>query len=438
LSTARRASIAITVFVLSLALSAPEAGASTTATTRRASVKNSGAQAPDGGLYQSISGDGRFVAFDSGSALVPSDTNGETDVYVRDLRAGTTRLVSVRSNGALANGDSGYAAISANGRFVTFSSEASNLVKGDTNGVQDVFVHDRSTGTTTRVSVSTRGRQGNDDSNDQAISASGRFVTFESDATNLVRDDANGYGDVFVHDRETGKTTMVSVSSSGEQANASAGALAPGAISADGSRIVFSSEATNLVSGDTNDAQDVFVHDRGTGTTRRVSVNSQGQQGDDRSFLGSISGNGRFVAFFSPATNFVGNDTNAEGDIFVRDLAKKRTTRVSVGTAGNEANGSSSYPSISATGRYVAFDSMADDLVGNDTNDAPDIFVRDRERGKTRRVSLTRTGDEGDSNSEYPLISADGRFVAFQSLATNLIGNDTNATTDIYVRGPLT
>jgi Tol biopolymer transport system component len=401
-------------------------------------VKNSGAQAPNGALYPSISGDGRFVAFESGSALVPSDTNGETDVYVRDLRAGTTRLVSVRSNGALGNGDSGYAAISANGRFVTFSSEASNLVKGDTNGVQDVFVHDRSTGRTTRVSINTRGRQGNDHSNDQAISASGRFVTFESEATNLVRGDANGYGDVFVHDRETAKTTLVSVTSSGEQANASAGGLAPGTISADGSRIVFMSEATNLVPGDTNSAQDVFVHDRGTGTTRRVSVNSQGVQADDRSSLGSISGNGLFVAFSSPATNLVGNDANAETDIFVRDLVKKRTTRVSVGSAGTEANGSSSSPSISASGRYVAFDSMADDLIGDDTNDAPDIFVRDRESGRTRRVSLSRSGDEGDSNSEYPLISADGRFVAFQSLAANLIGSDTNAATDIYVRGPLT
>jgi Tol biopolymer transport system component len=401
-------------------------------------VKNSGAQAPNGALYPSISGDGRFVAFESGSALVPSDTNGETDVYVRDLRAGTTRLVSVRSNGALGNGDSGYAAISANGRFVTFSSEASNLVKGDTNGVQDVFVHDRSTGRTTRVSINTRGRQGNDQSNDQAISSSGRFVTFESEATNLVRGDANGYGDVFVHDRETAKTTLVSVTSSGEQANASAGGLAPGMISADGSRIVFMSEATNLVPGDTNSAQDVFVHDRGTGTTRRVSVNSQGVQADDRSSLGSISGNGLFVAFSSPATNLVGNDANAETDIFVRDLVKKRTTRVSVGSAGTEANGSSSSPSISASGRYVAFDSMADDLIGDDTNDAPDIFVRDRESGRTRRVSLSRSGDEGDSNSEYPLISADGRFVAFQSLAANLIGSDTNAATDIYVRGPLT
>ena len=437
MSTARRVCIVITGLVLTVAVSVPSAGAST-ATTRRASVKNSGAQAPNGAFYPSISGDGRFVAFESGSALVPSDTNGETDVYVRDLRAGTTRLVSVRSNGALGNGDSGYAAISANGRFVTFSSDASNLVKGDTNDVQDVFVHDRSTGRTTRASVSTRGRQGNNDSNDQAISASGRFVTFESNATNLVSDDANGYGDVFVHDREMGKTTLVSVSSSGEQANASAGGLAPGMISADGSRIVFASEATNLVPGDTNGAQDVFVHDRGTGATRRVSVDSQGVQGDDRSSLGSISGNGLFVAFFSPATNLVGNDTNAETDIFVRDLVKKRTTRVSVGTLGNEANGSSSSPSISATGRYVVFDSMADDLIGNDTNDATDVFVRDRERGNTRRVSLSRSGDEGNSNSEIPFISADGRFVAFQSLATNLIGSDTNAATDIYVRGPLT
>lgn len=429
--------LCLLTFLVSTGLHASGAGAATI-TTRRADVSSKGAESPDGGIYHSISGSGRFVAFESNSTdLVKGDTNAETDVFVRDRREGTTERVSLRSNGAQGNSWSGYSAISANGRFVAFTAEASNLVKGDGNGVQDVFIHDRVTGKTTRVSVGPGGREGNDDSAYPTISADGRFVAFSSDATNLVKGDSNGYGDFFVHDRQTGTTALISVSSSGEQANAGSSYLDAGMISADGRLIVFSSTATNLVAGDTNAVADVFVHDRVSGKTRRLSVDSSGNQGNGESGDPSISANGRFVAFDSSAMNLVGGDTNGYADIFVRDLATSTTKRISLDRTGGEADADSADPSISANGRLVAFDSSATDLVGGDTNAVTDVFVRDRKLKRTRRMSVSTAGAEGDSSSRVPFLSANGAFVAFESEATNLVGGDSNARTDIFVRGPL-
>ncbi len=412
--------------------------AGTSAKTRRASVGSQEQQSPSGGIYPSISGSGRFVVFETSAGnLVPGDTNGESDVFVRDSKAGRTERVSLRSNGAQGNSWSGYAAVSGNGRFVAFTAEASNLVQGDTNGVQDVFVHDRRTGRTTRISVNGRGRQGNDDSAYPSISATGRFVVFKSEATNLVPTDANGFEDLFVHDRATGTTRLVTVRSNGVQANASTGYINPGAISADGRFITFDSQASNLVKGDSNGVGDVFVRDVATGTTTRVSVSSTGDEGNGASHDPSISADGRFVAFPSVATNLVESDGNADQDVFVHNRKRGTTRRVSVSSADEEADGFSGYASISADGRYVAFDSFAENLIANDANNATDVFVRDRKRRTTVRVSLTNAGAEGNSSSEYPFLSMNGRFVAFQSAATNLVGNDTNAATDIYVRGPL-
>jgi Tol biopolymer transport system component len=412
--------------------------AGTPAKTRRASVGNKEQQSPNGGIYPSISGSGRFVVFETNSGnLVPGDTNTETDVFVRDRKTGKTERVSLRSNGRQANSWSGYASISANGRFVSFTSDASNLVKGDTNGVQDIFVHDRRTDRTTRISVDSRGREGNDDSSSSDISATGRFVLFTSTATDLVRNDTNGYEDLFVHDRVTGTTRLVSVRSNGNQANASVGNIDPGSISADGRFITFATTASNLVKDDDNAVADVFVRDREARRTTRVSVSSAGDESNGSSRDPCISGDGKFVAFASEATNLFGSDGNGDQDIFVHNLRRGTTRRISVSTAGDEADGFSGLPSISADGRYVAFDSFAENLITNDTNDTTDVFVRDRTRRRTVRVSLTNAGAEGNSASEYPLLSANGKFVAFQSTATNLVGNDTNATTDIYVRGPL-
>jgi Tol biopolymer transport system component len=412
--------------------------AGTPTKTRRASVGSQEQESPNGAIYPSISGSGRFVVFETNSGnLVPGDTNAESDVFVRDSESGRTERVSIRSNGAQGNSWSGYSAVSGNGRFVAFTAEASNLVQGDTNGVQDVFVHDRRTDTTTRISVNGRGRQGNDDSGYPSVSATGRFIVFSSGATNLVPNDANGFDDLFVHDRLTGTTKLVTLRSNGVQANASTNYIDPGAISADGRFITFDSPASNLVKGDTNAVGDVFVRDLANGTTTRASVSSTGDEADGASRDPSISADGSYVAFSSVATNLVGSDGNAEQDIFVRNRNRGTTRRVSVSSTGEEADGYSGYGSISDDGRYVAFDSFAENLIANDANNNTDVFVRDRKRRKTVRVSLTNAGAEGNSSSGYPFLSANGRFVAFQSEATNLVGNDTNATTDIYVRGPL-
>ena len=436
-SLRRIALIALAAAVTIVPLST-SSSAGTSVKTTRASVGSQEQQSPNGGIYPSISGSGRYVVFETNSAnLVPGDTNAESDVFVRDRKTGKTERVSVRSDGNQANSWSGYASISANGRFVSFTSDASNLVQGDTNNVQDLFVRDRRTRRTTRVSVNSRGRQGNDDSSESDISATGRFVLVSSTATNLVRNDLNGYEDLFVHDRMTGTTRLVSVRSNGAQANAAVGNIDPGSISADGRFITFYTEASNLVKDDDNAVADVFVRDRVAGKTTRVSVSSAGDEANASSRDPSISGDGTLVTFTSDATNLVGADGNAERDIFVHNRNRGTTRRISVSSADVEADGSSGYPSISADGRYVAFDTSAENLIASDTNNYIDVYVRDRKRRTTVRVSLTNAGAEGDSESSYAFISANGRFVAFQSYASNLIGTDTNATTDIYVRGPL-
>ena len=285
--------------------------------------------------------------------------------------------MSVSSSGRQGNDYSGAGglAISAKGRFVAFGSSASNLVPGDTNGFEDVFVHDRRSGRTERVSVSTTGKQGNNLSMSPSISANGRFVTFNSDASNLVPGDANGTIDVFIRDRKLGTTELISISSSGQQGN---GFNSGGAISADGRFVAFDTQADNLVPGDTNGHNDVFVRDRLKGTTERVSISSQGVQGNDLSDDAALSANGRFVVFQSYATNLVKGDTNGTVDIFVRDRDLGTTERVSVSSGGVQADRASDRGSITDGGRFVAFGSDARNLVPGDANGATDIFVRTR------------------------------------------------------------
>src|SRR5690606_33451585 len=221
---------------------------------------------------------GRYVAFTSGASnLVGGDTNGVSDVFVHDRRTGRTTLVSRSTAGVQGNNFSTGAAISADGRYVAFGSFASNLVPGDTNGTWDVFVHDRQTGVTTRVSVDSNGTEGNLPSSSPAISADGRFVAFQSDSTNLVPNDSNAATDVFLHDRQTGSTVRASIAANGADPN---GSSTGASLSATGRFIAFGSSASNLVPGDTNAAGDVFVYDRQTGTTSRVSVNSSRVQGN--------------------------------------------------------------------------------------------------------------------------------------------------------------
>lgn len=271
-----------------------------------------------------------------------------------------------------ANDDSeGIPTASGNGRFVAFRSEASNLVADDTNEVTDVFVRDNVAGTTVRISVDSAGQEANAASDLPAISDDGRFVTFRSTASNLVEGDTNGRADVFLRDTQLGLTTRVSVDSTGNQGLTDSNGAA---ISTDGQYVAFMSAAPNLVAADTNDTNDVFVHDRTTGLTTRASVDSTGVQGNDGSVWPNISGTGRYVTFVSYATNLVADDTNGLGDVFVHDTSSGKTTRVNVDAAHNQANGITGWPVISRDGVYVVFYSHATNLVPADSNGAGDFF----------------------------------------------------------------
>ncbi|MEG4632537.1 calcium-binding protein [Microcoleus sp. AR_TQ3_B6] len=404
-------------------------------TITRVSVDSAGNQAQRGPLffsYPSISADGRFVTFSSeASNLVPGDTNNSGDIFVRDLSTNTTTRVSVDSAGNQGNNRSGSSSSSGDGRFVAFQSDATNLVPGDTNNRGDIFIRDTLTNTTTRVSVDSAGNQGNSDSTTPSISADGRFVAFASNATNLVSGDTNNSRDIFLRDLLTNTTTRVSVDSAGNQANSSS--VSAPSISADGRRVAFWTDANNLVPGDTNANFDIFVRDLSTNTTARASVNSAGNQGNRDSRDPYISADGRFVGFWSSATNLVPGDNNNTQDIFVRDLLTNTTTRVSVDSAGNQGNGESFDVSISGNGRFVAFRSSAANLVPGDTNNSADIFVRDLSTNTTTRVSVDSAGNQATDGSFEVSISADGRRVAFSSRAANLVPGDTNNALDVFV-----
>ncbi len=398
-------------------------------TITRVSVDSAGNQANNDSYSPSISANGRFVAFTSAASnLVPGDTNNNNNIFVRDTLTNTTTNVSVDSAGNQGNRNSRRPSISADGRFVTFSSAASNLVPGDTNNTDDIFVRDTLTNTTTRVSVDSAGNQANDASGRPSISADGRFVAFYSDASNLVPGDTNSSGDIFVRDTLTNTTTRVSVDSAGNQQYGSRSFFNFPSISADGRFVAFDSSASNLVPGDTNGYTDIFVRDRLTNTTTRVSFDSAGNQGNSVSQTPSISPDGRFVAFESFTSNLVPGDTNSSGDIFVRDTLTNTTTRVSVDSAGNQRNFRSDNPSTSADGRFVAFESGVFNIVGTKTFD---IFVRDTLTNTTTNVSFDSAGypEEGGN----PSISADGRFVAFYASPSNVVPGDTNNTDDIFV-----
>jgi len=402
--------------------------------TWRVSVDSSGVEGDFASDWPSLSRDSRFVAFGSrASNLVPGDTNAYYDVFVHDRQNGTTTRVSVDSSGQQANGGSYFPSISADGRFVEFESDATNLVPGDISPHVDVFIHDRQTGITTRVSVDSSGAQANSSSYRAMISADGHFVTFDSDAANLVPGDFNDEQDVFVHDCQTGMTIRVSVDSSGVEGNDSS---LYSSISGDGRFVAFGSFATNLVPGDTNRKADVFVHDHQTGATTRVSVNSSGGQANNSSFVPSISADGRFVAFESDATNLVVDDTNGYCDVFRHDRQTGRTRRVSVDSSGNQGNDESSDASISADGRFVAFQSLATNLAAGDINRSLDAFRHDRQTGVTTLVSVNSSGIQGRGDSCDPSIAGDGRSVAFASVVTTLVSGDTNGVSDVFVHGP--
>jgi Tol biopolymer transport system component len=407
---------------------------------RRANVSTSGRAANGATFGAVLSASGRYVAFTSAaSTLVRRDLNGVTDIFVRDLRASRTVRLSVSSTGAESDGPSMKPSISADGQVVAFPSSATNLVSNDRNGVQDIFARDRASGTTVRVSTSGEG-EANALSLASLVSADGSAIAFSSEASNLVPGDRNGALDVFVADRPTRRLRRVSVGVLGESADRSEAS----SVDAHGRVVGFRSYASNLVPYDRNETADVFVYDSGIGRTERVNVSSDGAEADGVTFRGMVSGNGRFVGFRSRANNLVPDDTNDALDVFVYDRVTGKTTRVSVATDGAQADADGfdrssrdntfmSRPFLSANGRYAAFTSRASNLVEGDRNRRSDVFVHDLVTGRTIRASVSAAGYEADGDSFVSGISADGRVVAYTSLADNLVPRDTNGRKDVFV-----
>jgi hypothetical protein len=418
--------------------------------TRRINVPADGSQplATRDTLTGVLSSDGRYAAFSSDDwSLIPGDGNGGwADVLIRDNTQGVLDHVS----GTLeSTWPSSTPSLSTDGRFVAFSSQATNLVENDTNGYEDVFVYDRRLHKTERVSVSSNGEQANSTSGygvfrsygGVTISPDGRYVAFQSTASNLVPGDTNGKMDAFVHDRATGRTIRVSVNSNGDQTQTGT-SYTNFAFSPDNRFLFFSSDAADLVAGDTNGASDIFVHDLQSRQIQRLSVNAQGEQGNKRSYVSVCSTNGRYLAFLSLASNLMAGDTNGKMDVFVRDNTTGQIQCVSVNSQGEQGNGDCGYINlgISADGRLITFSSFASNLVENDTNGVDDVFVHDRLTGQTTRVSVSNSGEQADkrSGSLGLAMSSDGRYIAYYSEATNIVTPPTSGQGNVYLYDRLT
>jgi Tol biopolymer transport system component len=386
-------------------------------------------QANDHSGSPAISADGRYVAFSSGADnLVPGDTNEVSDIFVRDRQTGATELVSLAEDGSPANGSSDPPGISADGRWIVFASVASNLVAGDENDVSDVFVHDHQTGRTIMVSAAEGGASGNGMSMEPSISADGRWIAFTSYADNLVPEideysgeniaDTNEMADVFVYDRfGGGAIRRVSLSSDGEQSNHNSGL--PG-ISGDGRWVVFWSVADNLVPGA---GQGIYLYDRSTETIQWIADG----------FAPSISADGRWIGFLSSSRDLVSEDATCAV------LYDQQTSEIAVlGGYAKEIHGwPSSAIHFSMDGEWLAFSSVFESpdspILGDSKEWGQQVFVFAQKTGVFTLLSATPDGLPGNSYSAWPSLSGDGRWVAFQSLADNLVAGDTNGYVDVFV-----
>jgi Tol biopolymer transport system component len=399
--------------------------------TRRVSVDFRGNDPTPASYVSSLSGDGRYVAFYSfADSIVRGDSNRQADVFVRDMAQNTTVRASDNAKGEDANGYSISPSISEDGRYVAFVSLASDIVLDDGNGTQDVFLRDLLKGVTVRVSVAHTGGDADASSWEPQVSRDGRYVAFWSYASNLVPADGSGNSDVFVRDMVAGVTTRVSVDMDGGDADNTSWLPV---MTPDGRYIAFWSIASDLVPGDVAFKNDVFVRDMVAGVTTRVSVDKDGGEPELGCFDPSISADGRYVAFWSESGDLVEGDGNGVYDVFVRDMVAGTTTRVSVDPDGNDPNTESYQPSISADGRYVVYWSYASNLVEGDGNDASDVFLRDLVLGVTTRISVDPRGEDANSHSYDPWISADGAYVSYTSAAQDVTSGDNDGRYDVFM-----
>ncbi|MDQ2972891.1 MAG: hypothetical protein M3Q79_00200 [bacterium] len=404
-------------------------------TIERVSTDSAGGQVTSYWEMPLLSGSGRYLVFDSSTTnLVAGDTNSAEDVFRKDLATGAIELVSTSASGVQGNANSFKPSISVDGRFVAFHSTASNLVAVDTNGAdQDIFLKDMQTGLVKLVSSNSSGVQANGPSDTRSgVSDDGRYVVFDSLGTNLIASDTNGTYDVFLKDTVTGVTSLVSASASGVQDNS--GAIEP-TISGDGIYVAFTSFADNLVPGYTNNGGEIFVKNIQTGAIQMASTSSSGGQPNNYSYFPKLAAGGQFVAFQSEATNLVTGDTNATTDIYIKDLQTGIIRLVSADAGGTIGNGSSQTVNIavSADGQYVTFNSLATNLVTGDTNGLLDTFVKNTVSGEIVRLSVDVNGIQGNGNSFYTSISADGKYALLSSGATTLVPGDTNSISDLFL-----
>ena len=379
------------------------------------SVTVNGSRAAGSSEGGSTSADGRYVLFRSTADAVGYEGPGPVaNLFVRDQVAGTTEPVRIEMQ-------ADQAMLSANGRFVAFAS-----------GLQ-IYVHDRQSGLTQRVSVRSGGAPSLEgEYREPFISATGRYVVFVGERSDLAPEYPNDWAQVFLHDRQTRMSEAVSVNLYGGFTDDDAGAPS---VTPDGRYVVFHSQANNLVPNDIYGDYDIFVRDRQSGTTERVSVDMRGGSLTGRSLNGSISADGRYVAFWSDAPDVVPGDSQwHEPDIFVRDRLEARTERVTFGLGGTQPNSGATGAMISATGRYVMFTSDASNIVEHDTNETTDVFVRDRVARTTERVSLDSTGAQVYAPSRGSSITYGGRRVVIESAAPYIVANDFNASSDVYMR----
>lgn len=378
-----------------------------------------------------ISTDERFVVFSSEATnLASGDHNDSSDIFLRDRWLNQISRISVNNQGVEGNADSIQPVIAANGRFIAFSSKATNFVAGETNTAADIFIYDMQTQQIRGINP----LDSNGDSLNPSISADGRWVVFESTASNLVVNDTNNAADIFLFDTQANQITRISVDAGGAQGN---GTSIHPMIAANGSVVVFESEASNLVSGDTNNSSDIFLYDITTRNVQRISQATH--QADKGSYYPAVTAEGKIVVFESEATNLVANDTNGFAEIFIKDLTTGQIQRITAPN-GEPANSHEYYPSISANGRFIAFTTAATNLVGGNPNALFDLLKYDRVTQQLERLNVNVAGEQTDFQSfKLPIsLSSSGNYAVFASNATNAVYGDDNLSLDVFVHQKVT
>ena len=401
--------------------------------TKRISLDWMGNEAQSGGSGPSLSNNGRYAAFAStDNNIVPGDTDTGSDIFLRDLATGIVSLETVNPAGVQIDGADFQPRITPDGSHIVWATYTRYQPRDGDFDI-DIYLRHRVTSSIILMSIATNGRSANDDCSSPTISSDAQRVAFQSAATDLAANDTNGHSDIFVRDRPSRTTTRISNAWDGSESN---GDSYYASISGNGQLVAFVSDASNLVSDDSNGYRDVFLHDLQSRTTIRVSCDPSGADSNGDSGYAQLSADGLWIAFESQAFNLVNGDTNGVADVFLHDIQSLVTTRVSVASDGTEGNGDSLYPYISATGRWIGFTSDATNLVGRDLNDRCDVFVHDSNSGTTSRKSVDTFGIEGNGNSAATSLSGDGRFVGFHSFSDNLVPGDTNGVWDTFVHGP--